>query len=141
MKTAAEYASLNSNPQLDWTSSFEDRRDFIQSIIDTSVAHGMTIAAEQELNEARLRYEVLLRNYNADTISLVASERDQLRKVCDELADFIKGVVSEHHVSMQEARDIGYSDGMFLKPSFAIKATNCERIYDQLPHIQERKMK
>lgn len=45
MKTAAEYASLNSNPQLDWTSSFEDRRDFIQSIIDASVAHGMTIAA------------------------------------------------------------------------------------------------
>ena len=70
---------------------------------------------ERELNEARLRYEVLLQNYNADTISLVASERDQLRKVCDELAS----TIYVHSLRPQNALDG----------------------YNQLPHVQERKTK
>jgi hypothetical protein len=67
---------------------------------------------ERELNEARLRYEALLRNYNADTISLVASERDQLRKMVDAFAECV-----------------GHGDEWLMAD------------YRDLPHVRARKTK
>ena len=88
---------------------------------------------EQELNEARLGYEVLLQNYNADTISLVASERDQLRKVVDAIYDETQSMVNYCN------GDIMYcvTDVRFLKAR-CLENIKC---IDQLPHVQARKMK
>ena len=91
-------------------------QSWVRASMESAAIAASTIARlERELNEARLRYDVLLLNYNADTISLVASERDQLRKVCDELA----GTIYVHSLRPQNALD-GYK---------------------QLPHVLERKTK
>lgn len=77
MKTAAEYASLNDNPQLDWTSSFEDRRDYIQSIIDASIAHGMTISAEIVGKDAIIEQQTACWSVLAERKKLLLTARDK----------------------------------------------------------------
>lgn len=77
MKTATEYASLNDNPHFDWTSSFEDRRDYIQSIMDESVAHGMTISAEIVGKDAIIEQQTACWSVLAERKKLLLTARDK----------------------------------------------------------------
>jgi hypothetical protein len=76
MKTATEYAGLGNTPLMDWTSSFEDRRDYIQSIIDESIAHGMTISAEIVGKDAIVEQQTACWSVLAERKKLLLIARD-----------------------------------------------------------------
>ena len=70
---------------------------------------------EQELNEARQQQEAKVTPALVMDYAMVQAERDQLRKVCDEVAS----TIYVHSLRPQNALDG----------------------YNQLPHVQERKTK
>ena len=79
---------------------------------------------ECERDEARrecgeLNRQIATNQY--DCLKACVVERDQLRKVVDEQNNTLVEIKTEHHKSMNEAKDIGYSDGMFLIPSTSVR--------------------
>jgi hypothetical protein len=111
---------------------------------------------ETELNEARLGYEVLLQNYNADTISLVASERDKAKEI---LSHFITHyeALDYSEATLDELEKIAVDLWSVIKERdqlrkicdelastiyvHSLRPQNALDTYNQLPHVLERKTK
>ena len=81
--------------------------------LNKSMSHARQL--EQELNEARQQQEAKVTPALVMDYAMVQAERDQLRKVCDELAN----IIYFHSLRPQNALDG----------------------YNQLPHVLERETK
>ena len=93
----------------------ELEQELNEARVANEAAHAVNVQLRKELNEARQQQEAKVTPALVMDYAKVQAERDQLRKVCDELA----GTIYVHSLRPQNALDG----------------------YNQLPHVLERETK
>jgi hypothetical protein len=72
--------------------------------------------------------EVVLANHSRNLERIIIWQQEVMEKMENEL----QNIKDEHHKTMREVTDIGYSDGLCLKPSMFLDLLKAQSAYTQL---------